>query len=296
MRVGDKEFDLIRKEIYGLCGLRIPDGKQYLIEHRFSSLFKNHECRSWMDFYELLCSGDISFKDEVISCISTHETSFFRDTHPFNSIRMKVLPKLVCERRMSTKIRVWCTAASTGQEPYSLAMLIHDFCKSSSARISPSDFSILATDISGKVLDRASEGIFSKLEISRGLPAGYIKYFAKQQRNWKLNDDVRSIVTFKKLNLLNSFSSLGKFDFVMCRNVLIYFDDQTKVDIVHRIHSLLPNSGYLMLGSTETLSGHTDWFTPEHLGPVILYRKDKRDNSRTSSSSKGLGIKKAFPV
>lgn len=288
MKIDRKEYDLIREEIYKLCGLTISEGKEYLIEHRFSALFKARGCRSWMEFYGLLKSGDSSFRDEVISCISTNETSFFRDSHPFTIIKKEILPKLVKEHKKRSGIRIWCAASSTGQEPYSLAMLIHDFCSGSGVKVNPSDFSILATDISRKVLERAGEGVFSNLEISRGLPANYKNFFQKIQNGWKLNDDVRSLVQFKKFNLMKSFTSLGKFDFVMCRNVLIYFDDQTKVDIVHRIHSLLPESGYLMLGSTETLSGHTDRFMPEHIGPVILYRKVSGLKGSGLSSYKGL--------
>lgn len=276
MKIDKKDFDLLRKHIYTLCGLKIPDGKEYLIEHRFTPLFKDRGCKSWLDFYELMRLGDAGFRDDVVSAISTHETSFFRDSYPFTVIRKIILPKLAKAKKRGRNIRIWCAAASTGQEPYSLAMLIHDFCNSPAGTLlSPGDFSILATDISGKVLEKASEGVFSDLEISRGLPRGYNKYFHKVMRYWKVNEDVRAMVNFKKFNLLNSFKGLGCFDFVMCRNVLIYFDDHTKLDILHRIHPLLPDNGYLMLGSTETLAGYTDRFTAEHFGAVILYRKER---------------------
>lgn len=296
MKVARKEFDLIRKQIYRLCGLTIPDGKEYLVEHRFAPLFQERGCRSWKEFYALMVSSDIAFKDEVVSAISTHETSFFRDNHPFACIRQKVLPLLIKDKKKHRKIRIWCAASSTGQEPYSLAMLIHEFCNSPAQRaLTPADFSILATDISGKVLNKASEGIFSNLEVSRGLPGNYSKFFKQDRRQWLLNDDVRSMVSFKKFNLLNSFKALGQFDFVMCRNVLIYFDDETKLDIVHRIHSLLPDEGYLMLGSTETLAGQTDKFIAEHSGAVILYKKEEVVREvRSILSPAALKYKKTF--
>ncbi|TIH16608.1 protein-glutamate O-methyltransferase CheR [Marinifilum sp. JC120] len=257
-----------------MCGLTISEGKEYLIQHRFKSLYKARNCRSWGEFYKLLVSGDTRFKEEAVSAISTHETSFFRDNHPFASIRNKVLPELLKSRRPGAKIKIWCAASSTGQEPYSLSMLIHEWTRAAGGgKISPVDFSILATDISGAVVDRAKEGLFSNHEKSRGLPSGYDKYFEKKGGRWQVDSSVKSLVTFKKFNLLDSFRSLGQFDFVMCRNVLIYFDDRTKIDIVHRIHDMLPDKGYLMLGSTETLAGHTDRYTTEHMGPVILYRK-----------------------
>ncbi len=296
MKVAKKEFDLIREQIYRLCGLTIPDGKEYLVEHRFAPLFTERGCKSWMDFYTLMISSDIAFKDEVVSSISTHETSFFRDNHPFTCIRQKVLPKLVTDKKKHRKVRIWCAASSTGQEPYSLAMLIHEFCNTHAQRqIRPTDFSILATDISGKVLDKASQGIFSKLEVSRGLPGNYTKFFRQENRQWLLDDTVRSMVSFKKFNLLNSFKQLGQFDFVMCRNVLIYFDDETKLDIVHRIHSLLPDDGYLMLGSTETLAGQTDRYIGEHSGAVILYKKERGGRKiRSALSPTDLKYKKTF--
>ncbi|MFW5499680.1 MULTISPECIES: CheR family methyltransferase [unclassified Maridesulfovibrio] len=272
VKLEKKDFELLRKQIYHMCGLTISDGKEYLIQHRFKSLYQSRNCRSWGEFYNLLVSGDTHFKEEAVSAISTHETSFFRDNHPFIAIRNKVLPELVKKRRSGAKIKIWCAASSTGQEPYSLSMLIHEWSRTVGG-ISPDDFSILATDISGTVIERAKQGLFSRLEKSRGLPSGYDKYFEKNGINWQVGPSVKSLVTFKKFNLLDSFRSLGQFDFVMCRNVLIYFDDATKIDIIHRIHDLLPDKGYLMLGATETLAGHTDRFVTEHTGAVLLYRK-----------------------
>ncbi|WP_084146922.1 CheR family methyltransferase [Maridesulfovibrio zosterae] len=287
MKIEKKEFDLLRKQIYSLCGLIIPDGKEYLIEHRFSQLFSERKCRSWGDFYNILVSNDAKFKDEVVSAISTNETSFFRDNHPFNSIKSKVLPALVNSKKKHRKIRIWCAASSTGQEPYSLAMLIHEFCNSSpKVELAPSDFSILATDISSRVLGKAKEGVFTNLEVSRGLPGNYSKYFTEDKNGWFIKPEIKSMVEFKKFNLLNSFNVFGQFDFIMCRNVLIYFDDSTKLDIVHRIHKILPEHGYLMLGATETLAGHTDRFIAEHHGVVILYKKNGGISKPQISKSK----------
>ena len=274
LQLDKNDFELLRKQIYRLCGLTISDGKEYLILHRFKNLYISRNCRSWRDFYQLLVSGDDQFKEEAVSAISTHETSFFRDNHPFTAIRSKVLPELLKKRKFGSKIKIWCAASSTGQEPYSLAMLIHEWARMvPRGKVRPDDFSILATDICGAVIDKAKEGHFTNHEKTRGLPPEYEKYFERSGNGWQLQPTVKSLVTFKKFNLLNSFRPLGQFDFVMCRNVLIYFDDATKVDIVHRIHDLLPNKGYLMLGATETLAGHTDRFEAEHAGAVILYRK-----------------------
>lgn len=272
LKLDKSDFELLRKQIYRMCGLALSDGKEYLIRHRFKSLYRDRNCRSWREFHQLLVSGDPQFKEDALSAISTHETSFFRDNHPFTLIRNRVLPELLKNRKPGAKIKIWCAASSTGQEPYSLSMLIHEWSMAN-AGVAPADFSILATDISGKVIEQAGKGYFSNREKSRGVPAGYDKYFVKEGLGWSLVPTVKSLVSFKKFNLLNSFSALGQFDFVLCRNVLIYFDDPTKVDIVHRIYDLLPENGCLMLGSTETLTGHTDKFVAEQSGPVIFYRK-----------------------
>ncbi|MBI9111842.1 protein-glutamate O-methyltransferase CheR [Maridesulfovibrio ferrireducens] len=274
MDINKTEFDLLRKHIYNMCGLIIGEGKEYLIVHRLKYLFKEKGCKSWLDFYHTLLKEGDFFKEEVISAISTHETSFFRDYHPFDSIRKKVLPRLVQNKKSNKKIRIWCAAASTGQEPYTLSMIVHDLIESVGFRtLKHDDFSIVATDISGNVLEKAQEGLFSEREFSRGLPDKYTKYFSQEGKQWKVSPSIRSIVSFQKLNLLESFRMLGQFDFVLCRNVLIYFDDKTKLDIVHRIHSLLPEDGYLLLGATESLAGQTDRFVSEHEGTSVLYRK-----------------------
>ena len=274
MELNKTEFDLLRKYIYSVCGLIIGEGKEYLIVHRLQHLLKEHNCKSWTEFYNLLSKSKGVLIEEVITAINTHETSFFRDIHPFNLIRDKVLPSLIKNKKKNKKIRIWCAAASTGQEPYTLSMIIHDLIESTVLKtVRHDDFSILATDISEKTIEKAREGLFTNLELSRGLPAKYKKYFSQESNQWKVSPSISSIVTFKKFNLLESFRILGQFDFVLCRNVLIYFDDKTKLDIVHRIHSVLPEDGCLLLGATESLAGQTDKFASEHAGIAVIYRK-----------------------
>ncbi|WP_319764988.1 protein-glutamate O-methyltransferase CheR [Maridesulfovibrio sp.] len=269
-----KDFDLLRKQIYRMCGLTISDNKEYLIQHRFKDLYNSRNCRSWHDFYQLLVSGDDQFKEDAVSAISTHETSFFRDSHPFTTVKNQILPAILKKRKFGGKIKIWCAASSTGQEPYSLSMLIHECSRTvMGSGISPDNFSILGTDISGAVIEQAQKGIYTNLEKTRGLPSEYEKYFQKQGNKWHICPSVKSLVSFKKFNLLNSFSPLGKFDFIMCRNVLIYFDETTKANIIKRIHSTLEDNSFLMLGSTETLGGNTDLFETKHTKGVLLYHK-----------------------
>ncbi|SMF04985.1 CheR family methyltransferase [Desulfovibrio gilichinskyi] len=281
MELSSTEFDLLRKHIYSVCGLIIGDGKEYLIVHRLQHLLNEHSCKSWTEFYNLLCKKKGLLHDEVITAINTHETSFFRDLHPFNLIRDNILPDLIKNKKKNKKIRIWCAAASTGQEPYTLSMVIHDLLESTPFNtVKHDDFSILATDISEKIIEKAKEGLFSNLELSRGLPAKYKKYFSQDNSQWKVSPLISSIVTFKRFNLLESFRILGQFDFVLCRNVLIYFDDKTKLDIVHKIHSVLPEDGCLILGATESLAGQTDKFASEHKGVAVLYRRKNKCNFR----------------
>lgn len=268
------EFDLLRKHIYSECGLIIADGKEYLIVHRLQHLLTENGCKSWLEFYNLLCRKNNSLNEEVITAISTHETSFFRDIHPFKLIRDKVLPNLIQNKKSNKKIRIWCAAASTGQEPYTLSMIINDMVKSAPLRgVKHNDFSIVATDISEKMVEKAREGLFSNLELSRGLPEKYKMYFSKVGSLWKVDPLISSIVSFQKFNLIDSFRILGQFDLVLCRNVLIYFDDKTKKDILNRIYSVLPEDGCLLLGATESLAGQTDRFASEYEGAAVIYRK-----------------------
>jgi chemotaxis protein methyltransferase CheR len=173
--------------------------------------------------------------------------------------RDAVMPALLAARAAQRQIRIWCAAASTGQEPYSLAMCLHEMGE----RIAGWRIDVLATDLSTEVLEKAKAGLYSQFEVQRGLPIGLlVKYFTQVGELWEIAPEIRRMVQYRSLNLLNNFSHLGTFDVVFCRNVLIYFDQETKVDVLDRIARIVPADGYLVLGAAETVVGLTDAFKP----------------------------------
>src|SRR4029077_1860557 len=196
---------------------------------------------------------------EVVEAMTTNETFFFRDKLPFDHFRDTMMPALLAARAREKRIRIWCTAASTGQEPYSLAMLI----KGMGAAAAGFRFEIVATDLASEVLEKAKAGIYSQFEVQRGLPVQLlVKFFSQQGESWQLAPELRSMGQFRTLNLLNDFSPLGTFDIVFCRNVLIYFDQDNKVAVLNRIARQMADDGFLVLGAAETVIGLTDAFKP----------------------------------
>jgi chemotaxis protein methyltransferase CheR len=195
----------------------------------------------------------------VTEAMTTNETFFFRDRIPFDHLRETILPALVAARSRERRIRIWCTAAASGQEPYSIAMLLKEL----GPQLAGFRIDILATDLSAEVIDRAKSGHYSQFEVQRGLPIQLlVKHFHKSGDLWEIAPELRAMVQFRTLNLLNDFSPLGSFDIVFCRNVLIYFDQATKADVLERLARQMPEDGYLILGAAETVVGLTDRYTP----------------------------------
>jgi chemotaxis protein methyltransferase CheR len=202
----------------------------------------------------------------------TNESFFFRDKVPFEHFRNVIMPALMVSRRASRSIRIWCAAASTGQEPYSLAMCL----KTMEREIAGWRIDILATDLSGEVLEKARQGIYSQFEVQRGLPIQLlIKHFAQVGELWQIAPELRAMVKYRQFNLLSDFAQLGLFDVIFCRNVLIYFDQQAKIDVLNRMARAMSSDGYLLLGAAETVVGLVDSFkvVPEQRG---LYAPNAR--------------------
>ena len=196
---------------------------------------------------------------EVVEAMMTNESFFFRDKLPFEQFRDTMVPALVAARANQRRIRIWCAAASTGQEPYSLAMCLKEIAP----QIAGWRIDILATDLSNEVLEKAKAGVYSQFEVQRGLPIQMlIKYFTQIGETWQIAPEIRAMVQFQPFNLLNDFAGLGMFDVVFCRNVLIYFDQPTKVGIFERIAYTVERDGYLILGAAETVVGLTESFKP----------------------------------
>ncbi len=191
--------------------------------------------------------------------MTTNESFFFRDKLPFEHFRDTIMPALLAARAASRRIRIWCAAAATGQEPYSLAIALKEMGKD----LRGWRIEIVATDLSTEVLEKAKSGIYSQFEVQRGLPAlMLIKYFTQVGETWQIAPEIRGMVKFMPLNLLNDFSHLGRFDLVLCRNVLIYFDQATKIGVLERIADVTERDGFLVLGGAETVVGLTDRFKP----------------------------------
>lgn len=253
-----KDFEYIAQLLYQRSGLVITQEKAYLLESRL-----NPVARKWdLDGFEALISAMRSKQDEsmivdVTEAMTTNESFFFRDNRPFEQFKDIVLPYLLEARKTAKKLRIWSAAASSGQEPYTIAMIL----KEEAAKLAGWNVEILATDLSKEILSKAQEGLYSQFEVQRGLPITLLmKYFTQDGEKWRINDDIKKMVTYRPFNLLDSPSGLGTFDVIFCRNVLIYFDQETKGQVLDRMAKIMPGDGYLYLGGAETVLGISDSF------------------------------------
>jgi len=256
MNVNDFEF--IAQLLYQRSGLMITQEKAYLLESRL-----NPVARKWdLESFDALIAAVRSKKDErllvdVTEAMTTNESFFFRDNRPFEQFREIVLPHLLQARASSKQIRIWSAACSSGQEPYTLAMLL----KEEAAKLSGWRVEILATDLSTEILEKARKGLYSQFEVQRGLPITLLmKHFTQEGEKWQISEEIRKMVSFRPFNLLESPAQLGTFDVVFCRNVLIYFDQATKSQVLSRIAQIMPGDGYLYLGGAETVLGISESF------------------------------------
>jgi chemotaxis protein methyltransferase CheR len=258
--VTPQDFDYLRKLLRERSGLVLATEKQYLAESRLLPVARRHGLGSLAELVDKLKAGAAAqFAVDVVEAMTTNETFFFRDKIPFEHFRDTVMPALIAARAREKRIRIWCTAAATGQEPYSLAMMLIEMAD----KLADFRVDILATDISAEVLERAKAGIYSQFEVQRGLPIQLlVKFFGKVGESWQVAPEIRAMVQFRPLNLLNDFTPFGTFDLVFCRNVLIYFDQDTKIGVLNRLARQMLDDGYLVLGAAETVIGLTDAFKP----------------------------------
>jgi chemotaxis protein methyltransferase CheR len=284
MDLSPTAFDEIRKAVYQLCGVVVSGDKQYLVKSRLEPILR----RNGMPSYEALVSrlaepNSLSIRDEVIEAITTKETSFNRDGHPFQELRRTILPQLgrrLIERRAANLLfnpvsRIWCAAAAHGQEPYSVAMAVADYVSTRLAGgLTAENFPILASDISANALAAAREGRYTTAELARGLSESQRNRFFRQERGaWRIDPALRRMIEFRQLNLAQRLPDLGAFDLILCRNFLIYLDDDARRRLCQSLHSVLNPDGLLMIGAAESLYGITDGFELERLGTTVVYRK-----------------------
>ena len=260
------DYEFIRKLLKQRSGLTLSAEKHYLVESRLLPVARKRGVAHLSDLVRMMKAGDNeALTADVVEAMTTNETFFFRDRIPFEHFKTFIMPSLLATRARHKRIRIWCAAASTGQEPYSLAMMLKDMGR----QIDGFRIEIIATDISNEVLEKAKAGIYSQFEVQRGLPIQMLmKYFSQVGEMWQIGPDIRSMVQFRPLNLMSDFSRLGMFDLVVCRNVLIYFDQQTKIDVLERLNRLTAPDGFLVLGAAETVIGLTGTFKaiPERRG------------------------------
>jgi chemotaxis protein methyltransferase CheR len=271
MEISAATFDFVRTLICDQAGIILERDKQYLVEARLMPIAR----KQGFDSADALVTqvsrtNDAALRQSVIEAMTTNETTFFRDGEPFEALRKHVIPDLMTQRAAVKELRIWCGAASTGQEPYSLAMLLlEDFPQLSTWKVT-----IHATDLSEEVLARARKGCYTQLEVNRGLPITYlVKHFDKQGLAWELKPRVKERIIFEKLNLVKPWPGvMGPFDLVMLRNVMIYFDVPTKTQILERMRRVLRSDGYLFLGSAETTMGIHDGYQRQPWGKTGFYR------------------------
>ena len=253
------DYEYLRKLLKDQSGLDLSADKQYLIESRLLPLSRKCGVPGIDDLVQKMKGGSTSIVAQVVEAMTTNETFFFRDKIPFDHFRDSIMPEMLKARAARRSIRIWCAAGSTGQEPYSLAMRL----KEMGASLARWRVDIIATDLSQEVLEKSKSGIYSQFEVQRGLPIQLlVKYFKQNGELWQISPDIRAMVQHRQLNLLHDFSQLGAFDVIFCRNVLIYFDQETKISIFGRLAKAMEPDGFLVLGAAETIVGLTDVFKP----------------------------------
>jgi chemotaxis protein methyltransferase CheR len=254
--------------IYRESGIVLDETKQYLVEARLTPILLTAQ----LDSFDALCStlranGNPPLHRQVVEAMTTHETLFFRDAAPFDALKTEILPPLIEQRKSLRKLSFWSAASSSGQEAYSIAMLLLEM------GLADWNIQILGTDLSEQILDRARDGRYMQIEVNRGLPASYlVKYFEQKGTEWQLKEDVRRMVRFEQFDLRQSMRIKGPFDVIFCRNVLIYFDVETKKRILSELRGALFTGGYLSLGGAETTLNLDDTFLRVTLGKTVFYQ------------------------
>ena len=269
------EFKLLRDLIEKWCGIALGDEKAYLIETRLAGLLAENGCADFGSFYRLVAHDpNPQLRDKIVDAMTTNETLWFRDTHPFLILREKLLPKLAEDLLSGNRfrIRIWSGASSTGQEAYSIAMSIHEFCNANPG-VRPDQFEILATDISPSALMLAKLGRYDNAAVSRGLPENLrTRYFRQDGNVWVAGDDLKRLVTLRKFNLQDSMEPLGRFDIVFMRYVTIYFSEPFKQQIYKGVARLLAPEGNLIISAVESLRGISEDFTQQSHAGGSYYR------------------------
>ncbi len=279
-KITDNEFDELKKYLYRICGIDVPEEKRYLFETRLQGLLRSLQCTNFNEFSNKLAEDkDETLATMLVERMTTNETAFFRDKHPFDSLGEFVIPQIIAQKikqdkLMSPKIRIWSAGCSTGQEPYSLAILLTEWIKKNQ-QLEKENVEIIASDISNNVLDIAKQGKYKDAELAKGMdPQIQQKYFEKVDDHWQVLPEIKKMITFKRINLAHDFSQIiGYCDVILCRNVIIYFSPELKKQIIVGFQRILNNNGILLLGASENLYNVSDGFSSEYYNNTIFFRK-----------------------
>jgi chemotaxis protein methyltransferase CheR len=260
-------YRFLQEHVYSQSGIVLEGNKHYLFENRLGPIVKQLGLDSINDLCALLrATRTTEVSRQVVEAMTTNETYFFREPAHYDAIRTVLLPRLKEERRDTKKLRIWSAAASTGQEAYSLAMLLLE------ENLADWNIQILGTDFASQTVERARGGKYYQIEVNRGLPAKLLlKHFRRAGVDWQLSDAVRQMARFETIDLRQSMRALGPFDLVFCRNVMIYFDADTKKAILQQLHGTLYRGGWLLLGSAEPAFGVEEWFERQNVGSATVY-------------------------
>lgn len=273
MSSGNLDFEQFRVFLEKTCGILLGSNKQYLVSSRLNKLMEQNNIKTLGELVQRIQSQPRGgLREQVVDAMTTNETLWFRDTYPFEVLKSRVLPELI-KANPGQRLRIWSAACSSGQEPFSLSMAIDEFERSNLGQLK-SGVQIVATDLSASMLTACKAGEYDSLAMGRGLSQERLqRYFdPKGPGRWVVKPAIRNRVEFRMLNLLDSYASLGKFDIVFCRNVLIYFSAEVKKDILTRIHATLKPGGYLFLGASEALNGLPDLYQMVQCSPGIIYK------------------------
>lgn len=265
------DFDFISALAYSRAAIVLERGKEYLVEARLTPLARSEGFDSLATLIAAMRKTSLPglLHTKAVDALTTNETYFFRDFHPFEALRRSIIPALIAERQLSRQLTIWCAACSTGQEPYTIAMLLREHFP----QLASWSVEIIATDLSPTVLRQAGAGRYNQIEINRGLPALYlVKYFTQQGSAWFIKPEIREMVKFRPLNLIEPWPILSPCDLIFIRNVMIYFDVETKRTILRKLRGCLRPHGSLFLGSSETTLNIDPHWAPVTEGATVVYR------------------------
>jgi chemotaxis protein methyltransferase CheR len=268
--ISPESYKFLQDYVYRESGIVLEDDKHYLLQARLMPILKKDQLKTIDGICDRLRAGNADLRQRVVEAMTTNETLFFRDPAVFDALKTQVIPSLMKARETTRRLAFWSAAASSGQEAYSLAMMLLEMGLPAQGW----SIQIMGTDLSTQVLDRARQARYMQIEVNRGLPAPYlVRYFSKQGLEWQLKDNIRSMAAFQKFDLRQSPSPLGTFDVVFCRNVLIYFDVSTRKKILGGLRSVLRDDGFLLLGGAEAILDLDGGYARQVVGQASVYRK-----------------------